>query len=266
MTDEHKVAMEKFGEFLEIIAKLRSPEGCPWDREQTPATLRDDLLEECYETVEAIDDNDPPHIREELGDVMLLIAMLSQMHAESGEFHIGEVLQEISTKLIRRHPHVFGDEEAGNTDEVLKNWERIKTDIEGRNKGESVIDGIPLSFPPLERSYKVQKKAAKKGFDWPDIDGPKKKIFEEIGEIEEAFENGHVSDLEDEVGDLLFSVVNFSRHMKIDPSLALRRSNTKFEARFRHVEKNMQKDGIEMSPEVLEIMDRYWDEAKRQLS
>lgn len=266
MTKEHELAKERFGEFLEIIAKLRSPEGCPWDREQTQKSLRGDLLEECYEAIEAIDDEDPPHVREELGDVLLLITMLSQINFESGNFNIGEVIEEISAKLIRRHPHVFGDEKVHDADEVLKNWDRIKTDIEGRHKGESAIAGIPTSLPPLERSYKVQKKAAKKGFDWPDISGPMSKISEELQEIEDARKTGDKDELENEVGDLIFSVVNYSRHLGINPTLALNRSNAKFEKRFRHVEEKMSEDGIEMNPKVLETMDAYWEKAKNQLS
>ena len=264
MTDDQLDAGRRLSEFVEIIAVLRSPGGCPWDREQTPLTMRDDLLEECYEAVDAIDENDPPHVREELGDVLLLVTMLSQMYSETGDFTMADVISEISAKMIRRHPHVFGDDKAHDAEEVLKNWEKIKTDIEGRKKGESAIDGIPGSFPPLERSLKVQKRAAKKGFDWPDISGPREKILEEMKEIDEAAASGSSTELEEEIGDLLFSVVNYSRHLGIDPSLALRRTNTKFEERFRYVERRMREDRVEMAPEALETMDDYWDEAKEK--
>ena len=257
-------ANKTFGEFLGIISTLRSPDGCPWDKEQTPLSLRGHLIEESYEAVEAIDENDPPHVREELGDVLLLIAMLSQMYAESGDFNISEVIDEVSAKLIRRHPHVFGDEKAHDAEEVLKNWEQIKVDIEGRDNSGSALDGIPGSLPPLERSYKIQKKAAKQGFDWPDINGPKGKILEEIEEIDEAVKSGSASELESEIGDLLFSVVNYSRHLGIDPALALGRTNAKFERRFRHVETRMSEDGVAMVPENLQVMDGYWDIAKDQ--
>jgi len=253
-----------FNDFLEIIDTLRSPEGCPWDKEQTPVTLRPHLIEEAYEAVEAIDDDDPDHVREELGDVLLLIAMISRIYSESGKFDFKDVIDEISAKLIRRHPHVFGDEKVHDAEEVLRNWDRIKKDVEGRTES-SVLDGIPGSLPPLERSYKIQKKAAKKGFDWPDINGPRDKIFEEINEIEEAVANGRTSEIELEIGDLLFSVVNYARHLKIDPALALGRSNRKFESRFKHVETRMMEDGIPMSPENIEIMDRYWDSAKKEI-
>jgi len=252
-----------FKDFLDIITKLRSPDGCPWDKEQSPQSLRAHLIEESYETVEAIDDDDADHVREELGDVLLLISMISQIYSESGEFNFQEVIEEVSAKLIRRHPHVFGDEKVHDAEEVLKNWDRIKTEVEGR-KDTSVLDGIPGSLPPLERSYKIQKKAAKKGFDWPDINGPRDKIFEEIREIDEAAAMGSPSEIESEIGDLLFSVVNYARHLKVDPTLALSRTNRKFESRFRHVEESMAKDGIPMNPEHIEIMDRYWDSAKKE--
>lgn len=263
-TDSHN-SNQTFADFLNIISTLRGPDGCPWDKEQTPVTLRGHLIEEAYEAVEAIDDNDAPHVREELGDVLLLVALLTQMYAESDDFNMDDVVNEISAKLIRRHPHVFGDEKVNDADDVLKNWDRIKTDLEGRKSAESALDGIPRSLPPLERSYKIQKKAAKQGFDWPDIDGPKGKIAEELAEIDEAIKTGSSSEIESEVGDLLFSIVNYARHLGIDPALALGRTNAKFERRFKHVESRMNADGEKMAPENLEIMDGYWDSAKDQL-
>jgi len=255
--------MRLFGEFLDIISTLRSPEGCPWDREQTPDTLREHLIEESYETVEAIEEADPSHVREELGDVMLLVAMITRMYTEYGDFDMGQVLEEISAKLIRRHPHVFGGEKVRNAEDVLKNWEKIKVDIEGRSPAAgSVLDGVPGSLPPLERAYKIQKKAAKSGFDWPDTDGPRSKIVEELEEIEKAVGTGDRKELEDEIGDLLFSVVNYARHLDINPSLALARTNKKFDRRFRHVETGMSRDGLKMAPENIEVMDRYWEIAK----
>ena len=256
---------KSFNDFLEIISALRSPDGCPWDKEQTPRSLREHLLEETYETVEAIGDDDPKHVQEELGDVLLLISMIAQIYSETGDFNFKDVLDEISAKLVRRHPHVFGDQQILDVDEVLKNWDKIKIDVEGRNQNDSVLDGIPGSFPPLEKSYKIQKKAAKQGFDWPDINGPKNKIFEEIEEIEEAVTKGCQNDIESEIGDLLFSVVNYSRHLGVDPTLALGRTNSKFEKRFRHVETKMNEDGIAMAPDNIEVMDRYWDSAKREM-
>ncbi|RKX73925.1 MAG: nucleoside triphosphate pyrophosphohydrolase [Spirochaetes bacterium] len=260
-SDENNQA---FMDFLGIITTLRGPDGCPWDKEQTAESLRAHLIEESYEAVEAIEENDPDHVREELGDVLLLISMISQIYSETDDFTIKDVIDEISAKLIRRHPHVFGDEKVEDAEEVLKNWDRIKIDIEGRGADSSVLDGIPGSLPPLERSYKIQKKAAKRGFDWPDINGPKDKIIEELNEIEIAVEEESPEDIEGEIGDLLFSVVNYSRHLGIDPALALGRTNRKFEKRFKYVESSMQKDSIPMNPENIEVMDRYWDSSKKE--
>jgi len=265
MTDEqHRAAKDLFGEFLDIIATLRGPGGCPWDQKQTPASLRSHLIEEVYETIEAIDENDADHVREELGDVLLLIAMISQIFAESGAFNIREVISEISAKLVRRHPHVFGDAKVRDADEVLLHWERIKVDIEGRDASESALNGVPTSLPPLERAYKIQKRAAKAGFDWPDSSGPRQKILEELNEIEEVEMNSQDGPerLEEELGDLLFSVVNYSRHLGIDPALAMARCNAKFESRYRHVERRMAEESKTMHPENLETMDRYWEDAK----
>jgi tetrapyrrole methylase family protein / MazG family protein len=252
-----------FSEFVSIIETLRSPEGCPWDREQTSRTMRGFLLEEAYEAVEAIDEEDPDHVREELGDVLLILGMIARIHEEKNLFSIEDVLKEITAKLIRRHPHVFGDEKVRNADEVLETWERVKTDIEGRNKAASALDGIPGSLPPLERAWKIQKKAAKNGFDWPDSKGPRKKIDEEIEEVEHAIASGESENrIEEEIGDLLFSVVNYARHLGVDPALALSGTNAKFEARFRNVEERMGEDGESMEPGNLELMDKYWENAK----
>ncbi len=255
-------AVKGFDSFLEIVDTLRSPEGCPWDREQTAQSLRTHLIEESYEAVEAIDENDADHVREELGDVLLLVGMISRIYEESGQFSAADVIEEINAKLIRRHPHVFGDEQAANAAEVLKHWERVKVDIEGRGEPDSVLDRINKALPPLERCYKIQTKVARKGFDWPDISGPLEKISEELAEIEDARATGTPSMVEEEVGDLIFSVVNYARHLGVNPALALARTNAKFEKRFRDVEKQMENDKQEMCPANIDIMDAYWDSAK----
>ncbi len=251
---------QSFTNFLETIKTLRGPEGCPWDKEQTPSSMRTLLLEEVYETLEAINSNDPQHVREELGDVLLIISMIALMYTEQGEFSLDDVFSSINAKLIRRHPHVFANTVVKDSEEVLRNWERIKVEIEGKSKPhESTLEGIPGSLPPLERSYMLQRKAAKKGFDWPDHQGPISKVMEELEELKLAEDKNH---REEELGDLLFSVVNYARHLKIDPAIALFRSNLKFEKRFRHVEKRMNTDGVPLSPENIDIMDAYWEEAK----
>jgi tetrapyrrole methylase family protein/MazG family protein len=247
---------DAFKTLYDIVARLRAPDGCPWDREQNPASLRGDLIEETYECIEAIDEKDPAHIREELGDIFLLATMLSYMHEEEGLFSVADVLQTVSEKLVRRHPHVFGETKVANSDEVLNNWAKIKVEQEGRGPKDSVLDDVSGGLPPLDRAWKLQKKAAKAGFDWPNVGGVIEKIREELDEVIEA------DDIEEELGDLLFSAVNLCRYLKVEPSVALNRTNSKFINRFKYVEKKMKETGQEMRQENLEIMDRYWEEAK----
>ena len=251
-----------FKALYDVIVRLRGPEGCPWDREQTPATLRSDLTEEVFECIEAIDEKNPGHIAEELGDVFLLITMLSYMHEEEGTFTVADVLDGITEKLIRRHPHVFGDEKFENSDEVLKNWAKIKVEKEGRKPKDSILDEVSSGLPPLERAFKLQKKAAKAGFDWPDKEGVIAKIREELEEVQSAA--GHAENMEEELGDLLFSVVNLCRYLGFDPALALRRTNSKFVSRFRYVEKKMKEGGLPLSKDNLISMDNFWNEAKER--
>jgi tetrapyrrole methylase family protein/MazG family protein len=256
------------------VVRLRSPGGCPWDREQNPSTLRGDLIEETYECVEAIDEKDPAHIAEELGDIFLLVTMLSYMHEEAGLFTVADVLTGIVEKLIRRHPHVFGELQPGADSEgltsaqVLDNWAKIKVEQEGRRPKNSILDEVSSGLPPLDRAWKLQKKAARAGFDWPGIEGVIGKIREELDEAREAAgdagHNGMASNekVEEELGDLLFSVVNLCRYLKVEPSVALRRTNSKFAGRFKYVEQQMKAAGQEMKKENLDTMDRYWNEAK----
>ncbi|MDR0389879.1 MAG: nucleoside triphosphate pyrophosphohydrolase [Spirochaetaceae bacterium] len=258
-----KSAAEAFTGLCEVVAKLRAPDGCPWDREQTPASLRGDLVEETYETLEAIDEKNPDHIREELGDLFLLVTMLSYMHEQEGLFSVADVLDGVSEKLIRRHPHVFGDVKVRDSAEVLDNWARIKVEQEGRKPKDSILDEVSSSLPPLEKAYKLQKKAAKSGFDWPDLAGVMGKLREEMEEVSEVIAAGDSGEtLEGELGDLLFSAVNLCRFFKVDPALALQRTNAKFVKRFTHVERRMKEAGAEMKQENLAVMDRYWEEAK----
>ncbi|GHV95035.1 nucleoside triphosphate pyrophosphohydrolase [Spirochaetia bacterium] len=268
-----------FTRLTEIITRLRAPGGCPWDREQTPSSLRGDLIEETYECVEAIDEKNPAHIAEELGDIFLLATMLSYMHEQQGLFSVSDVLEGISEKLIRRHPHVFGEVKVKDSSEVLDNWAKIKVEQEGRKPKDSILDEVSSGLPPLDRAWKLQKKAAKAGFDWPDIEGVIAKIREELEEAREAAQQAaaqqaaaqqaaveivaHNEALEEELGDLLFSAVNLCRYLKVEPSVALRRTNSKFVDRFKYVEKKMKETGQEMKKENLDIMDRYWNAAKK---
>ena len=254
---------QAFKSLYDIVVRLRSPGGCPWDREQSPASLRECLIEETYECIEAIDEENPTHIKEELGDLALLVTMLAYMHEEEGVFSVADVFQTICEKLIRRHPHVFGETQVKDSDEVLGNWAKIKVTQEGRKPKDSILDEVSAGLPPLDRAWKLQKKAAKAGFDWPNLGGVVEKINEELGEVMEAASgNTNSNTVEEELGDLLFSVVNLCRYLKVEPSVALRRTNSKFIERFKHMERKMKETGQELKKENLGLMDRYWNEAK----
>ncbi|MDR2700882.1 MAG: nucleoside triphosphate pyrophosphohydrolase [Spirochaetaceae bacterium] len=267
---------EAFNRLCGIVEKLRNKdEGCPWDIEQTPLTLREDLIEETYECIEAINEKNPAHIQEELGDIFLLAAMISYMHQEEGLFSVPDVLNGISEKLIRRHPHVFGENPAAGLTpaEVLQNWARIKVEQEGRKPKDSALDEVSQALPPLERAYKLQKKAAKKGFDWPNAAGVLDKLKEELAEVEEVMppdfsagnrDTNSTEELEEELGDLLFSAVNVSRFFRVDPSTALHRANAKFTRRFSYVEQKMKENGTLMEAKNLALMDSFWNEAKTE--
>ncbi|MDR1839140.1 MAG: nucleoside triphosphate pyrophosphohydrolase [Treponema sp.] len=265
--DSDMTVSESFKALYDTVVKLRGPDGCNWDREQNPSTLRGALIEETYECLEAIDENDPAHIAEELGDLYLLVTMLSYMHEQEGKFTVSGVLEKINEKLIRRHPHVFGDVKVKDVAEILDNWAAIKVQQEGRKPKESILDEVSSGLPPMDRAFKLQKKAAKVGFDWPDTEGVIAKISEELEEVREAIEDAHdqkqlTGKLEEELGDLLFSCINLCRFLKVEPSVALRRTNGKFVERFKYVEKKMKESGREMKKENLDIMDTFWNEAK----
>jgi len=263
-------AADSFEKFFEVVRRLRAPDGCPWDREQTPRSLRGDLIEETYECVEALDEGKPEHIAEELGDIFLLVCMISYMHEQQGLFSVGDVLDGIAEKLVRRHPHVFGGETVKDSAEVLKNWARIKVEQEGRAVKDSVLDEVSRSLPPLERAFKLQKKAAKRGFDWDNADGVADKVDEELEEVravlrnaERAENGGTARELEEELGDLLFSVVNLCRFLTVDPSVALAAANAKFTGRFKHVEKRMKEHDLPFDRNERAAMERFWEEAKK---
>jgi len=244
-----------------IVACLRAPEGCPWDREQTHASLRSGLLEEAYEVVEAINKADDANLREELGDLLLQSVFHAQIAAEEGRFDFDHVAREISEKLVRRHPHVFGPDSCADSDAVLKRWDEIKR-IEKGAAAESALDGVPGGLPALLRAQKVQKKAAKVGFDWSEASPVLAKIREELDEIEAELAAGHAARIEDEVGDLLFSVVNLSRKLKLDAETALHGATGKFIARFREVEVLARDRGLALEKMSLPELDALWDEVK----
>lgn len=259
-----------FDRLYKITRDLRSPDGCPWDKAQTPSTLRASLIEEAYEAIEAIDSGDLAHVREELGDVFLMTVMISYIYEQETAFSVDEVLHQVCKKLIRRHPHVYGDAVAESPDEVAAQWKQIKETEKGRNR-KSLLDEVNKSLPPLERAYRLQKKAAKVGFDWQETTPVWNKIEEELAEARQAWQESIKAtsnealaqeNLEEELGDLLFSIVNLSRFLGIDPSLALQRTNSKFMQRFRHVEQRMQDSGKPLGKEHIQDMDQYWEEAK----
>ncbi|MCL2704888.1 MAG: nucleoside triphosphate pyrophosphohydrolase [Spirochaetaceae bacterium] len=260
--------MESFNNFYNIIIKLRSKDGCPWDREQTANSVRTNLLEEVYECIEAITENDDFHTAEELGDILIVISMISRIKEEENAFTFKEVIDRVSEKLVRRHPHVFSNTIAKTPDEGLKNWELMKKAEVSRNneidseETKSRLDGISKIIPPLERAYRFQKKAAKAGFDWSRVEDVLKKVKEEVNELEYEIASENKEKIEEELGDILFSVINVARFLKIDPSIALHGTNEKFLSRFKKVEKGMEEKGLPMKHENLEIMDKLWEEAK----
>jgi len=243
-----------------VMAKLRAPEGgCPWDREQTHQSLRKYMLEEAYEAVEAIDTGDPRLICEELGDVLLQVVFNAQVASEAGQFTFHDVVEGIAAKLVRRHPHVFGDVVAETPEAVTQNWEAIKRAEKGGPAPESALGKLSQALPALSKAYAVQKRAAKVGFDWDDIAGPVAKVREELEEVLAA--SG--PEQEGEVGDLLFAVVNLARMLKIDPEVALAGTVSKFARRFRHIERRTAEMGLKLEEMPLAELDKLWDEAKR---
>lgn len=250
----------------ETVAVLRSPNGCPWDQEQTPASMRESFLEEAYEVISAIDADDSDNLREELGDLLYHIVMQAQMAAEGGDFTLTEAIAGIEAKLKRRHPHVWGDWQVNDTAEVLRNWEQLKQDEKRQHKaGESssVLAGIPQALPALARSQKIQSKAAGTGFDWPEIDGVYEKINEEIAEVRSA---GTPEAKSQELGDILFVIVNLARWLKVDAETALREANERFSRRFRQVEAFITERGLAWDSLTFAEMDALWEEAKERLA
>jgi MazG family protein len=242
----------------EIVSKLRAPDGCPWDREQTHATLKPHLLEECYELIDAIDDQDDDALLEELGDLLLQVVLHAQMASEEGRFQFDQVADRIADKLVRRHPHVFGENKLPTSDAVLRQWDAIKRSEKEERK--SILDGVPRTLPALAQAQKVQAKAARAGFDWPEAQDVLAKIREEISEIEGAQSSEQLSE---ELGDLLFSIVNFARKRKLDAEDLLRAATEKFSRRIRAMETLSIERGIQLSALSLQELDQLWDEAKK---
>lgn len=246
----------KFGELVDIMRKLRVE--CPWDREQTNDSIKAATIEEAYEVVESIDNNDYDELKKELGDLLLHIVFHSIMAEEQGKFKLEEVIDSIKEKLIRRHPHVFGETVVNGSNDVKKNWEVIKME-EGRD---SVLEGVPEMLPSLQRAHRLQEKAAKVGFDWEKKEDVWKKVIEEIEEMHVSEKEESHEELENEIGDVFFALVNYARFLNVNPENALRRTNKKFIRRFNYVEKKVAETGKKINESNLEEMDKFWNESK----
>ncbi|NLS44903.1 MAG: nucleoside triphosphate pyrophosphohydrolase [Firmicutes bacterium] len=251
---------------VNIMAELRAEDGCPWDRKQTHKSLRPYLVEEAYEAIQAIDDMDDKALCEELGDVLLQVVFHSEVADERGKFNITHVLKGIIEKMVRRHPHVFGDAEAKDSEAVLVNWERIKQKEHAEDsigkEVDSILGNVPKVMPALMRAIKVQSKASRVGFDWPDIEGPLSKVDEEYAELREARKAGDIDAIEEEIGDVLFALVNVSRFLKVDPEIALGKAVDKFISRFRYIEREARKNRRQLEDMTLEDMDALWEKSK----
>lgn len=254
--------MKEFDELVEIMRQLRSPAGCPWDREQDHSSLAPHLIEETYELLEALETERSPYVCEELGDVLLQVVFHAQLAAERGEFGMADVAQRIVDKLRHRHPHVFGEVEVSGSEEVLHNWEQLKHAEYEEEPRQSVLDGIPRGLPALQRAQKLQRRASKAGFDWDHLSGPRAKLDEEIAEMDAALATGDSKALRHEIGDVLASVVNLCRFVDVDAEAALREANRRFESRFRQVEAGARAQGRDPQEMTLAELDRLWDAAK----
>jgi len=256
----------EFNDLVDILKLLRSEKGCPWDRVQTHESLKKYLIEETYEVLEALDLEDSKKIKEELGDLLLQIIFHSQIAEEEGTFDISEVITGISQKMILRHTHVFGTDNAETPEDVLINWEKIKKKEKGIENHAAVLKDVPSNLPALMRSFKVQQKAAQVGFDWVDVDDVFNKVDEEIGELREVYKSGNTERIYDEIGDAFFSLVNLSRFLKVQPELALTGTINKFIKRFEFIETESEKTGKKLEDMSLEEMDELWDKAKETLN
>lgn len=255
-----------FEELVEIMTRLRGPEGCPWDREQTLDSLKKYAVEETYEVVDAIDSKDMDELRGELGDLLLQVVFQAELAREEKIFDIKDVIDGINAKLIRRHPHVFGDAKVECAEEVLHRWEQIKRGEKGYEHRTSVLDGVPSHLPALMLAMEISKRAAKAGFEWPDLDAVVEKLDEEVDELKYELKTGDRARISEEIGDLLFTIVNVARWTKIDPEDALRAMTRRFGDRFRKIEEAARESGKPLEEMTIEEMDAVWDRAKREKS
>ena len=248
----------QFATLVSIIARLRAPDGCPWDRKQTHTSLRENLLEECYEALEALDEGDSGKLCDELGDLLMQVVLHAQIATEAGEFGLGDVLSSINNKLIHRHPHIFGSAKVKDADEVRRNWEALKQ--EEREAGTSILDSVPKQMPALGYSQEIQRRVAQVGFDWKDIDGIIDKLAEEVSEFKQSESQEQRAQ---EFGDLLFTLVNIARRLGVDLEAALRETNRKFYRRFSYMEEVCRQRGLNFAELSFDEQNALWDEAKR---
>ncbi|MFO7947405.1 MAG: nucleoside triphosphate pyrophosphohydrolase [Armatimonadota bacterium] len=253
--------MSEFDRLVKIMARLRGPDGCPWDAEQDHRSLRPYLLEEAYEVAEALDSGEAEKTCEELGDLLLQIVFHAQIAAEEGEYDIEDVARGINEKLIYRHPHVFSDVHVNGSGDVLRNWEQLKKK-EKEDTRKSVLDGLPAAMPALQAATKIQKKASRVGFDWEDREGPDAKIDEELDELHEAIDNDDRAAMERELGDLLFAICNLARFLNIDAESALRESTERFRRRFQHIEQAVEGQDQSMLDMDIDQLEELWQQAK----
>jgi tetrapyrrole methylase family protein/MazG family protein len=251
-------------ELVKIMVALRADDGCPWDKQQTRDSLKPFIIEEAYEVLEAIDQGDPGAVKEELGDLLFQIVFQSRIAEENGEFGISDVIEAIARKMISRHPHVFGDAACGTAEEVVVNWEEHKK-REGKQRS-SVLEGVPKELPALLRAHRLQSRASRVGFDWDRIEDVLEKLDEEVREFKEAVKQKKKGGIEDELGDILFMIVNISRFIGVNPEDALRKTISKFISRFRYIEMAAADRGRKLSDMTLAEMDALWDESKRRVS
>jgi tetrapyrrole methylase family protein / MazG family protein len=253
-----------FRKLVELMAALRGPEGCPWDRKQTPESLKPFLIEECYEVIDALDEGNPDKVKEELGDLLFQIIFHARIAEEAGHFSMRDVITAIHEKMIRRHPHVFGDEKLATDKEVLANWEEIKKKEKGHKDRRSVLEGVPKELPSLLRAHRLQERAARVGFDWNHLNEALPKLDEEIAEFKESLKSEDASKIEEELGDVFFMLVNISRFLGVNPDDALRKTISKFIHRFRYIEEHAENAGKSLNDMTLDEMEKLWQEAKNK--
>ncbi len=249
---------------VDLMARLRGPDGCPWDKQQTPESLKPFLVEECYEVIEAIEEGTPDKVREELGDLLFQIVFHARIAEERGQFTLADVAQAIHEKMVRRHPHVFGKGQASTPGEVLENWEQIKRKEKSHEDRKSILEGVPRALPALIRAHRLQEKASRVGFDWKHLNEVLPKLDEEIGEFKESLKQEDVARVEEELGDLFFTLVNVSRFLGVNPEDALRKTISKFIHRFRYIEERAAETGMSLNEMTLEEMDNVWEASKQR--